>query len=273
MEVLPFALHLPLSVIQAPYLYKNGTVQWSAWMTHTHLHPPTIEVHLFPIRIRSCLTRLTFLISQKELQADVARQQRMLEKVALIEARDRAEEQEKLRIRQENQNNISQRVLADLNSSAEKERSGRQNDFADDSKTRSSDELGEQEISSEDEVKEVASTRQVSNGDILAQANGPKIRPPTFLTPAKSTKSQTTPIFSPAFASPPGVFKNTGQSAFGREHQCQQKVDTEPFDTTQSAGPDSAKQKVSNGVNPLPVMPSRVTETESWVPNARARKG
>ena len=46
----------------------------------------------------------------------------MLENVAFIEARDRAEEQEKLRIRQENQNNISQRVLADLNSSAEKER-------------------------------------------------------------------------------------------------------------------------------------------------------
>ena len=201
----------------------------------------------------------------------------MLENVALIEARDRAEEQEKLRIRQENQNNISQRVLADLNSSAEKERSGRQNDFADDSKTRSSDVLGEQEISSEDEVKEVAATRQVSNGDTLAQANGPKIRPPTFLTPAKSTKSQTTtPIFSSAFASPPGVFKNTGQSVLGREHQCQQKVDTEPLDTTQSAGPDSAgvkKQKATNGVNPLPVMPSRVTETESWVPNARARKG
>ena len=197
----------------------------------------------------------------------------MLENVALIEARDRAEEQEKLRIRQENQNNISQRVLADLNSSAEKERSGRQNDFADDSKIRSSDVLGEQGIS-EDEVKEVAATRQVSNGDTLAQANGQKIRPPTFLTPAKSTKSQTmAPIFSSA---PPGVFKNTGQSAFGREHQCQQKVDTEPLDTTQSAGPDSAsvkKQKATNGVNPLPVMPSRVTETESWVPKARARKG
>ena len=44
----------------------------------------------------------------------------------------------------------------------------------------------------------------------------------------------------------------------------------------QSAGPDSAgvkKQKATNGVNPLPVMPSRVTETESWVPKARARKG
>jgi hypothetical protein len=37
---------------------KNGTVQWSAWMTHTRLHPPTIEVLLrllFPFR-RSYLT-------------------------------------------------------------------------------------------------------------------------------------------------------------------------------------------------------------------------
>ena len=201
----------------------------------------------------------------------------MLENVALIEARDRAEEQEKLRIRQENQNNISQRVLADLNSSAEKERSGRQNDFADDSKTRSSDELGEQEISSEDEVKEVAATRQVSNGDTLAQANGPKTRPPTFLTPAKSPKSQTTtmttPISSPAFTASPDVFKNLGKSAFGREHRCQQKkADTEPLDTT-TLSSGVKKQKATDGANPLPVMPSRVTETESWVPKARARKG
>jgi cytochrome b subunit of formate dehydrogenase len=27
--------------------FLNGAVQWSAWMTHTRLHPPTIEVLLF----------------------------------------------------------------------------------------------------------------------------------------------------------------------------------------------------------------------------------
>ena len=26
---------------------NNGTVQWSAWLAHTRLHPPTIEVRLF----------------------------------------------------------------------------------------------------------------------------------------------------------------------------------------------------------------------------------
>lgn len=235
-------------------------------MSHTRLHPPTIEVRLFSPHISKIVSNiLLFFTFLKELQADVARQQRVLANVALIEAKDRAEEQERMKIRQENQNNMLQRALAESHSSVEQERSGGQNDSADGTKTTGSDIRGEQKNSLEGEGKEVAS--QVLNSDALAPAHGSKIRPPTFLTPAKSTKSQTTtPIFSSAFASPPGVFKNTGQSAFGREHQCQQKVDTEPLDTTQSAGPDSAgvkKQKATNGVNPLPVMPSRVTETES----------
>jgi hypothetical protein len=189
----------------------------------------------------------------------------VLANAALIEARDRAEEQERLRIRQENQNNISQRAFAKFHSSFEEERSGRQNDSADVTEITSSDIRGEQKISLEGEVK---------------KENGPKIRPPTFLTPSKSPKSQTTttPISSSAFTAPLDLSKNTGQSAFGREHQCQQKkADTEPLDTTtQSAGSDFAdieKQKATNGANPLPVMPSRVTETESWVPKARARRG
>ena len=69
------------------------------------------------------------------MQSDVARQQRVLANVALIEARDRAEEQERMRIRQENQNNISQRTLPEFHSSAEQERSGGRNDSADDSKS------------------------------------------------------------------------------------------------------------------------------------------
>jgi hypothetical protein len=68
------------------------------------------------------------------------------------------------------------------------------------------------------------------------------------------------------------VSRNVGQSGFGREHQCQQKkADTEPLDTTQSEGVKT--QKSTKGTNPLPVMPSRVTETESWVPKARGRRG
>lgn len=222
---------------------------------------------------------LLYFIFSKELQADVARQQRVLANVALIEARDRAEEQERIRIRQEDQNNMSQRALAEFHSSVEQEKSGRQNDSADGTKTRGSDIRGEQKISREDEVKEVAARQMLNRDDILAQANGPKIRPPTFLTPAKSPKSQTTttPISSSAFTAPPDASTNTGKSGFGREHQCQQKkADTEPLDTTQSAVSDSAgvkTQKSKNGANTLPVMPSRVTETESWVPKARARRG
>ena len=215
----------------------------------------------------------------KELQADVARQQRVLANVALIEARDRAEELERLRIRQENQNNISQRTLAEPQSSVEQERSGRRINSVDSTKTTGSDIRGEQKISPEGEVKDVE--KQVLNSDALAQANGPKIRPPTSLTPAKSPKSQTTtttPISSSAFTAPSDVFINVGKSTFGPERQCQQKMAVpEPSDTTtQSAFSDSAdvkKQKATNDAHPLPVMPSRATETESWVPKAKARRG
>ena len=193
--------------------------------------------------------------------------------MALIEAKDRAEEQERLRIRQENQNNISQKALAEFQSSVEQETFGRQDDSVDDIKITGSDIRGEQKISLEGEVNDVE--KQVLNSDTLAQSNSPKIRPPSFLTPAKSAKSQTTttPISSSAFTAPQDVFINLGKSAFGREHQCQQKeADTEPLDTTtQSAG--VKKQEAGNGANPLPVMPSRATETESWVPNARTRRG
>ena len=192
----------------------------------------------------------------------------MLANVALIEARDRAEEQEKMRIRQEDHNNLLQRrTLAEFHPSDEEEKSGRQKDSADGTETTGSDIQGEQKNSLEDEMKEVAARKVLNGDDILAQANGPKIRPPTFLTPAKS--QTTTPISSSAFTAPPDVSRNSG---FGREHQCQQKkADTEPLDTTQSEGVKT--QKSINGSNPLPVMPSRVTETESWVPKARGRRG
>ncbi|THH11405.1 hypothetical protein EW146_g8050 [Bondarzewia mesenterica] len=48
---------------------KRLPVQWTAWMSHTRQDPPSIE----------------------ELQADLMRQQRVLQKAAIIEARDREE--------------------------------------------------------------------------------------------------------------------------------------------------------------------------------------
>ncbi|KAF9568675.1 hypothetical protein CPC08DRAFT_678969 [Agrocybe pediades] len=57
---------------------KRLPIQWSAWLTHTRKHPPTLQ----------------------ELQMDLERQQRVLANAAMIEARDRAEAEEMLRIRQ-----------------------------------------------------------------------------------------------------------------------------------------------------------------------------
>jgi hypothetical protein len=191
----------------------------------------------------------------KELQADLVRQQRVLANVALIEARDRAEDQERMRIRQEDAQKALQRASSDVSSSGtysrEQEGSGMQNDFSNGTNTTTSDIRGEQELGLEGEVKEVSSPG----------LNGLKIRPPTFLTPAKSQ---------------PTI--NTGsleQSSVEREHQCQwKKTEMGPLDTAQSASSDSAgtqTQKSTDAANPLPIMPSRVTETESWAPKARAR--
>ncbi|KAH9922510.1 uncharacterized protein B0H18DRAFT_1017937, partial [Fomitopsis serialis] len=51
-------------------------VQWTAWLTHTRIHPPTVE----------------------ELHADLERQRRVLQNAALIEARDREERALQLRM-------------------------------------------------------------------------------------------------------------------------------------------------------------------------------
>ncbi|KAJ7211357.1 hypothetical protein GGX14DRAFT_565226 [Mycena pura] len=53
---------------------KRLAVQWSSWLTHTRLYPPTLE----------------------ELQADLLRQERVRRNVALLEARDRDEVQLRL---------------------------------------------------------------------------------------------------------------------------------------------------------------------------------
>ncbi|TBU43890.1 hypothetical protein BD309DRAFT_959565 [Dichomitus squalens] len=49
--------------------HRRLAVQWTSWLTHTRPNPPTLE----------------------ELQADFERQRRILQNVARIEARDRAE--------------------------------------------------------------------------------------------------------------------------------------------------------------------------------------
>ncbi|KAG6811850.1 hypothetical protein H0H92_005583, partial [Tricholoma furcatifolium] len=64
----------------ATFILIRGTaVQWSAWLSHTRQYPPTLE----------------------ELQLDAAKQQRVQLNVALIEAREREEKAEMLRIQQQ----------------------------------------------------------------------------------------------------------------------------------------------------------------------------
>jgi len=73
-------------------------VQWSAWLTHTRRHPPTLEVSIF---FTYFLSRLSLNQKKKqELEADLNRQRRVLSNALVIEARDQAEAEEMKRIRQ-----------------------------------------------------------------------------------------------------------------------------------------------------------------------------
>ena len=263
------------------YQILSRTVQWSAWLAHTRPHPPTIEVCPLLSFFFFFLFMPGIYFSSKELQADIVRQQRVLANVALIEARDRAEEQERFRIRQEDTQKALQRALTDVSSASgeyshqeQEEARSRDESLDKNTNTAVSDISGEQKLGLEGEVGEVASP--VSNS---GQPMGLKIRPPAFLTPAKSSKSHTmTSISSSVFTAPLDVAKTTerlAQGALGGEHPCQRKKadQTESLDTTQSAGSDSQTQKpTTSGASPLPVMPSRVAETESWTPKARARR-
>ncbi|KAF8068879.1 hypothetical protein FPV67DRAFT_1668932 [Lyophyllum atratum] len=67
---------------------KRLPVQWSSWLSHTRPHPPTLE----------------------ELQADMARQQRVLANVKLIEARDREERAQMLRLEDAATSHVSNRL-------------------------------------------------------------------------------------------------------------------------------------------------------------------
>ena len=171
-----------------------------------------------------------------------------------------------MRIRQEDTQRALQRALSDVSSSDEysrREGSGMQNN-------NTASHIQEPDL--EGELKTVAG-KELNTG-ILALANGLKIRPPTFLTPSKSPKPQpTTPMSSSVFNETLDVSRNMGRSSFRRDHQCQRKKpETGPLDTAQSASPDSAAIQTQKSTdNPLPVMPSRVTETESWAPKARSR--
>ncbi|KAF9442967.1 hypothetical protein P691DRAFT_764717 [Macrolepiota fuliginosa MF-IS2] len=67
---------------------KRLPVQWSMWLSHTRRHPPTVE----------------------ELHQDLERQQRVLANAAVLEARDQAEREARLRIEQSVKEETANRV-------------------------------------------------------------------------------------------------------------------------------------------------------------------
>ncbi|KAF5310612.1 hypothetical protein D9619_007979 [Psilocybe cf. subviscida] len=127
---------------------KRLPVQWSAWLTYTRAHPPTLE----------------------ELQADVERQQRLLANVARIQARDRAEEEEMLRIRQQD----AQQALIDA----------------------ASVHTRPEAISSSSSVPAPESAPHVLESESEpTSTKAPTVLPPTFLTPSTPRKGKSTGKF------------------------------------------------------------------------------
>jgi hypothetical protein len=191
----------------------------------------------------------------------LARQQRVSENVAVIEARDRAEEEEMLRIRQHDAKlaleeaaasaSGTERILGDLTSSPEPAISPKA--------TLTSASSSADKIATKKVVMNVATSVSET---LLAQKA--KVIPPAFLTPGTPRKPKS--AISTPF-SPPSI---EGAS----EPPSQQERPHVP----QNTGIGSQRQKEAEWTEslkkgtPLPSMPSRpIATTESWTPKARRR--
>ncbi|KAF8155643.1 hypothetical protein B0H34DRAFT_714199 [Crassisporium funariophilum] len=230
---------------------KRLPIQWSAWLTHTRAQPPTLE----------------------ELQADMARQQRVMANVAIIEARDQAEAEERLRIRRDD----AQKALEIA--AGRSEQSRRVQNVREDT-------LRTSNASSSAETSPRSATEQ--DARMLSADGTTTIRPPSFLTPAtprKSKRSQaSSSTSSPSqFNVPPfGTTASMAQGAFEQERQrLEAEVDAGSSsegrrqDAVQEEKKETARgldvSEVSKKGSSLPTMPSRSVETESWTPKARRR--
>lgn len=80
--------------------FSPCAVQWSSWLTHTRPNPPTVEVgqSFDVVEISSCWLILRKFIVIQELQADLARQQRVKINAAILEAKDQEERVKKARL-------------------------------------------------------------------------------------------------------------------------------------------------------------------------------
>ena len=172
----------------------------------------------------------------------MARQQRVSENVAVIEARDRAEEEEMLRIRQRDAKLALEEAAASASGTG-----------------RLLGQVTEPAIS-----PEVASTSASSSAhkmatkkEVVKVTQKAKVLPPTFLTPGtprkpKSAVSNLSASEPPSQKERPHVPQNTGIGS-----QLQKEAEW--------------MESLKKGT-PLPSMPSRpVSNTESWTPKARRR--
>ncbi|KAF8960352.1 hypothetical protein BDZ97DRAFT_1834274 [Flammula alnicola] len=203
---------------------KRLPIQWSAWLTHTRNNAPTLE----------------------ELQADMARQQRLSANVAMIEARDRAEAEEMLRIRQQD----AQRALEDAAESRNKallqEPAGKTTNPAPDVTASST------QASPPPPITPARADQSISSGS-SSTTEATKVLPPTFLTPATPRKTRTSATF-------------TSPSVEGTEKSLAEQI---PEQRVQRQGEETGNVKKET---PIPTWPSRpVSDTESWTPKARRR--
>ncbi|PPQ72725.1 hypothetical protein CVT24_012559 [Panaeolus cyanescens] len=195
---------------------KRLPVQWTAWLTHTRPNPPTIE----------------------ELQADQLRMERLQANVARIEARDRAEAEERRRLRQEDAKqaieDAAQRVV--------------QQSFIDQPRVDPTEEVAQPSFDAaassvaQPQTEPSASTNPVTRALKAAAPSGfgVKVRPPSFLTPATPRKQ---------------ARAGSGTGSF-----------TPPILEEDNTESPKAKEE-----SPAPWTSKPLAETESWVPQAKKR--
>ncbi|CAA7270218.1 unnamed protein product [Cyclocybe aegerita] len=213
---------------------KRLPIQWSAWLTHTRRNPPTIQ----------------------ELQVDSTRMQRLAENVARIEARDRAEAEEMRRIRQED----AKRALEDAARQGER-RLGEPTQQPEVVESTSRTLASEPTTQASQQAQPQGASQAAQSQQIIPippSAEGkPKVRPPTFLTPAAPRKPKTKKLFSLPTLDEPEPAATVSET----KHPAQVKAKEEP----QVAPPQKP-------VDPWAAVSSLTTsETESWAPKARRR--
>ncbi|KAF9485022.1 hypothetical protein BDN70DRAFT_871713 [Pholiota conissans] len=212
---------------------KRLPIQWSAWLTHTRLHPPTLE----------------------ELSADMVRQQRVRANVALIEARDRAEAEQVRAMRQLD----AQLALEDA---AQAAAGGGRFVTEPSDATPSSSESGTVDATSSSPDSETIPTQVSQSSDAestkTTQKEMIKVLPPTFLTPSTPRKTKSsTPFRLPNF-------EELDRAVVEEQARAGLNKDTEKNSAAAST-PTPAPAP------PSPWRSKAVPETESWTPKARSR--